>query len=149
MSASVGPGADGGSWKRVLVVDADDDTRVILGAALEASGYRPLLASEVQGAFALAASSPVHLIISESMAIGTPDLPASLRASPALARVPMIVYSSRAFPGDVERSLLAGASVVLVKPVPYRIIIGLVDRLVVPTEVPPAPPLPESDQPRA
>lgn len=135
-SGVVGPSAGGGSWKRVLVVDPDEDTRAILGAALEAAGYQPLLASDAQSAFALAALAPIHLLISEATSLGTPDLPSALRASAVLARVPMIVYSSRALPGDMERALLAGASEVLVKPVRYRTILALVAKLTASEELP-------------
>lgn len=136
-SGVVGPTAGDGSWKRVLVVDPDEDTREILGAALEAAGYQPLLASDAQSAFVLAASAPIHLLITEATSLGTPDLPSTLRASSALARVPMIVYSSRALPGDLERALLAGASEVLVKPVRYKTILALVAKLTASEELPP------------
>ncbi len=139
-SAIVGPGAGAGNGKCVLVVDPDADTRTILATALNAAGHRPLVASDVQGAFVLAASARIDLVITEARALGTPDLPAALRASPELASVPMLVYSTRAFPGDVERALLAGASEVVLKPVPYRTIIALVEKLTAPPESPPPPP---------
>lgn len=141
---------EGGDAKVVLVVDPDEDTRAILGAALEAAGYQPLLASDAGQAFVLANAAPISLLITEAATLGTPDLPSALRGNAALARVPMIVYSSRALPGDVERALLAGASEVLVKPVRYRTILSLVARLAASEELPPPTSMPPDDaQPRA
>lgn len=129
-SGNVDAGRNGAGPRRVLVVDPDEDTRIILGTALEAAGYEPVLASDVAGAWALASDGPVAVIITELLAPGAPDVPARLRERPDLAVIPMIVYSTRAQPGDFERALLAGASEVLVKPVPYRTIVDLVARLV-------------------
>lgn len=112
----------------VLVLDPDDDAREIAQVILATAGIRVIPA--MSGAAALAAlrgagdgaagAAAVTLVVGE-LYIPAANEPCALRAvrrDPALARLPFLVYTTRALPVDREWALANGCDAYLVKPAP-------------------------------
>ena len=104
---------------RVLVTDAEDDIRALVGLAVRRAGCT--VATEVpDGTQALAAARtdpPDLAVLDVSMPGATrPEVCAALRADPATADVPVLLLSAGASPDDVARGLAAGADAYLAKP---------------------------------
>ncbi len=106
--------------KKVLVID--DDTRNVyaISSSLEQHGVAVRCAADGrQGITALAAEPDVDLILMDVM---MPEMDgyatmAAIRRMPEFAALPIIVVTARAMPSDREKSLDAGASDYVTKPV--------------------------------
>src|SRR5262249_48896852 len=100
----------------------DDDTRNIfaLSSMLERRGMRVLTAANGSEAIHLVNSTPDIAIV--LMDIMMPELDgyqtiAAIRENPSFRRLPIIALTAKAMKGDREKSLEAGASEYLAKPV--------------------------------
>jgi HAMP domain-containing protein/CheY-like chemotaxis protein/signal transduction histidine kinase len=100
----------------------DDDTRNIfaLSSMLERRGMRVLTAANGSEAIRLVNSTPDIAIV--LMDIMMPEMDgyqtiAAIRENPAFRRLPIIALTAKAMKGDREKSLEAGASEYLAKPV--------------------------------
>ncbi|HEY2520893.1 MAG TPA: response regulator [Streptosporangiaceae bacterium] len=106
--------------KKVLVID--DDTRNVyaISSSLEQHGVTVRRAPDGrQGITALTAEPDVDLILMDVM---MPEMDgyatmAAIRRMPEFAALPIIAVTARAMPGDREKSLDAGASDYVTKPV--------------------------------
>ena len=101
---------------RVLMVDDDDEVRLVIGELLGLSGYDTLEASSGQAGLELAAQQKPDLILLDIM---MPEMDGwtvlkKLQANPKLADIPVIVLSAVS---DTEMALSLGAASVLLKPV--------------------------------
>ena len=104
----------------VLVID--DDTRNVyaISSSLEPHGVAVRYASDGrEGIAALIAEPGVDLILMDVM---MPEMDgyatmAAIRRMPEFAALPIIAVTARAMPGDREKSLDAGASDYVTKPV--------------------------------
>lgn len=110
------PVAAGRRALRILLVDDHVDTCVALAKLLDRRGYHITTAHDVQSALEVAQRDPFDLLISD---VGLPDgtgieLMERLRAAGAVRG---IAISGFGMNGDVERSLKAGFSDHLTKPV--------------------------------
>lgn len=105
--------------KKVMLVDDDDDVRLISQMALRDVGGWPTIAvASGRLAVALAPTERPDVILLDVM---MPDLDglstlALLRADPATARIPVIFMTAKARPSETERFLAAGAAGVITKP---------------------------------
>jgi CheY-like chemotaxis protein len=100
----------------------DDDTRNIfaLSSMLERRGMRVLTAANGSEAIRLVNSTPEVAIV--LMDIMMPEMDgyqtiAAIRENPSFRRLPIIALTAKAMKGDREKSLEAGASEYLAKPV--------------------------------
>jgi CheY-like chemotaxis protein len=106
--------------KKVLVIDDDIRNVFAITSSLEQHGVTVLHAPDGrEGMSALAAEPDVNLILMDVM---MPEMDgyatmAAIRRMPEFAALPIIAVTARAMPGDREKSLDAGASDYVTKPV--------------------------------
>ncbi|WP_328761457.1 HAMP domain-containing protein [Streptomyces sp. NBC_00272] len=111
---------DGLAGRTVLVVDDDARNLYALSGVLELHGVRVLHAEDGRkGIEMLTRNQGVDLILMDVM---MPELDgyaatAEIRRMPAHAGLPIIAVTAKAMPGDREKSLAAGASDYVTKPV--------------------------------
>lgn len=105
---------------RILIVDDDEDARILLRRALGKSALTLEVAAANDGLQALAAvaHSRPHAVITDIMMprMNGFDLCAALRTDPATAGIPVIIITALQDESDRQRGLNAGASEYLTKP---------------------------------
>jgi DNA-binding response OmpR family regulator len=105
---------------RVLIVDDDEDARILLERALAKGGLALEVVSAVDGRDALerSAAAPPHAVITDVMMprMNGLALCAALRAASATARVPVIMVTALEDEDDRAAGLAAGADAYLTKP---------------------------------
>jgi PAS domain S-box-containing protein len=116
---------------RVLLVEDNDTQRALFAEALEERGFVVETAGSGTEALAKAAGRPPDVVVMDVQMPGMDGLEATrlLRATTALARVPVLALTALAMPGDRERCREAGADEYLAKPVPLGVLAGAVLRL--------------------
>ena len=106
--------------KKVLIVDDDVRNVFALTSALEANGMEVLFAENGrEGIEALRAAGDVDLILMDVM---MPEMDGyettqAIRKLPEYEKLPIIALTAKAMKGDRERSIAAGASDYITKPV--------------------------------
>mgnify|MGYP005839095301 CR=1 FL=1 len=103
----------------ILLIDPDLDTVQHVRQTLEAEGYEVVTAVTGQAGIAFAEINHPSLILLE---VDLPDIDGyevcrTLRNIPAMAKIPMIIYSARADVADKVAGFKAGANDYIVKPV--------------------------------
>jgi CheY-like chemotaxis protein len=104
----------------VLVVDDDVRNVFALTSALELHGMSVLYADNGRSGIELLHQNPrVDLVLMDVM---MPDMDgnettAEIRSTPAFVDLPVLFLTAKAMPGDRDKSLLAGASDYITKPV--------------------------------
>ncbi|WP_045879403.1 HAMP domain-containing protein [Pseudofrankia sp. DC12] len=105
----------------VLVVDDDVRNVFALTSALEMFGMRVQYADNGHDAIRLVqqASAAIRLVLMDVMLPGMDgnETTSVIRAMPAFADLPILVLTAKAMPGDREKSISAGASDYITKPV--------------------------------
>jgi CheY-like chemotaxis protein len=104
---------------RILVVDADDDTRALYRESLALLGCEVMEASDGRDALVKALAAPPTLVVTEVRlpfvdGFGLCDI---LRHDHATADVPILVVTGEARPAEIDRARRMGADTVLVKPI--------------------------------
>ena len=113
----------------VLVVDDDEDVRVLLRIILEGCGYRVACASDgVEALQRLRDHSPPSLVVLDLMMprLSGAELLDIMRADPDLRGIPVLILSGRVAAG--ETAIAHGASGLLLKPVELDQLIEAVRR---------------------
>ncbi|HWG14902.1 MAG TPA: HAMP domain-containing protein [Streptosporangiaceae bacterium] len=119
------------SGRKVLVIDDDIRNVFAISSSLEPHGVIVLRATDGrQGIAALTAEPDVDLILMDVM---MPEMDgystmAAIRQMPAFAALPIIAVTARAMPGDREKSLNAGASEYVTKPVDTEELLSRMER---------------------
>ena len=116
--------------RTILLVEDNEDNRIIYATALRYAGYNVLEAVTGTQGVQQARDSQPDLIL---MDISVPELDgweatAVLKADPRTQRIPVVAVTAHALPGDEERSLQAGCDGYLAKPIPPASLIADVDR---------------------
>ena len=116
--------------KTVLLVEDNEDNRIIYATALRYSGYEVLEAITGTEGVNQARTKRPDLIL---MDISVPELDgweatAILKADVDTAHIPIIAVTAHALPGDEERSLRAGCDGYLAKPISPAMLVAEVDR---------------------
>ena len=117
--------------KQVLVID--DDTRNVFAitSTLELAGMAVTQAPDGRkGIEQLLSAGRVDLVLMDVM---MPELDgyatmSAIRKMPAFARLPIIAVTARAMPGDKEKSIAAGASDYVTKPVDTEELLSRIER---------------------
>jgi CheY-like chemotaxis protein len=114
--------------RRVLIVDDDVRNVFALTSALETHGMEVIYAENGREALTLLEQSPnVDLILMDIM---MPELDGyqtteAIRAMPQYERLPIIALTAKAMKGDREKSIAAGASDYITKPVDVDQLVSL------------------------
>jgi two-component system, cell cycle response regulator DivK len=116
--------------KTVLLVEDNEDNRIIYSTVLRHVGYDVVEAEDGVQAIALARSVRPDLIL---MDISIPELDGweatrILRAEEATKRTPIIALTAHALPDDRERAVKIGFTAYLAKPVEPRAVVAEVKR---------------------
>lgn len=116
--------------RTILLVEDNEDNRIIYATALRYAGYNVLEAVTGTQGVQQARDNQPDLIL---MDISVPELDgweatAVLKADPRTQRIPVVAVTAHALPGDEERSLQAGCDGYLAKPIPPASLIADVDR---------------------
>lgn len=116
--------------KTVLLVEDNEDNRIIYATALRYAGYAVIEAvTGTEGVFEARTQQP-DLVL---MDISVPEIDgweatAILKADPTTKHIPIIAVTAHALPGDRERSMEAGCDGYLPKPIPPATLLAEVDR---------------------
>jgi CheY-like chemotaxis protein len=114
----------------ILLVEDNEDNRIIYATALRYAGYKVIEAiTGTEGVHQTRTQLP-DLVL---MDISVPELDgweatAILKADPSTKHIPIIAVTAHALQGDEERSLEAGCDGYLAKPIPPAALIAEVDR---------------------
>ncbi len=117
--------------KHILVIDDDSRNVFAIASTLELHGMRVTRAANGrEGIDTLTRSGDVDLILMDVMMPGMDGYAAmsAVRQMPLFARLPIIAVTARAMPGDRDKSLAAGASDYVTKPVDTEDLLGCMER---------------------
>ena len=103
----------------LLLVDDDPDLRGALREGLETSGYRVVEASDGRSALAKLGETAPEVVLLDVILpeMSGYELCERVRRSPGFDRLPVVMFSARAYPEDRAHALEAGADEFLPKPV--------------------------------
>jgi two-component system, cell cycle response regulator DivK len=112
--------------KRILVVEDQEDNRIILRDLLSDAGYEVFEVGDGEAALSAAAAHQPDVIL---MDIQLPLLDGyeatrRIKADPALRRIPIIVVTSYALSGDETRARAAGCDAYVAKPFSPRALLA-------------------------
>ena len=120
----------------VLIVEDNEDNRMIYRLGLEHAGYRVLQAVNGAEGVALAcASLPDAILMDVSLPV-LDGLEATrrLKADPATRHIPIIVITAHAMTTDREKALAAGCDAYLAKPIAPQAVTHAVRGLIGPRD---------------
>jgi CheY-like chemotaxis protein len=140
--------AASGAARRVLVVDDNPNTRLLMermlraefGVAAVGDAAEALRAAEHEGPF-----DAVLLDINLGAEVSGEDVMRRLRKMPAYAETPIVAFTAYALPGDRERFLHAGFSGYLPKPFTKQQLLQALADALDPRPAPPADAAPSGD----
>jgi chemotaxis family two-component system response regulator PixH len=126
---AAGPSA---ATTRILIADADPDTRELYRLLFERIGCDVVEAADGRIALSEVLVRPPTLVVTEIRLpfVDGPAFCEILRRDRTTSRVPILVVTSETRPIEVDRARSAGADVVLVKPTDVEQILDEVRRLV-------------------
>ncbi len=115
--------------QRILVVEDNPDNMYVVDRVLTHQGYAVHQAASGEDALALAAAQPFELILMDMQMPGLDGYATvrALRELPGLERVPVIAVTANSMPGDRERSIEAGCTDYLAKPISTHDLVQLVE----------------------
>ena len=116
----------------VLLVEDNDDNRVVYATMLRYMGYEVAEATDGEQAVALAHSVQPRVILMDIAVPLIDGLEATrrIKADPATASIPVIALTARALPADRERCIEAGCDGFLAKPCEPQTVVAAVRRFV-------------------
>lgn len=105
--------------KKILLVEDNPANRLVFRDLLETAGYEVDSVEKAEDALTLVRESSPDLILMDLQLPGMDGLTATriLRENKLTRSIPIIALTSHAMPGDRERSLVAGCSGYLTKPI--------------------------------
>lgn len=110
---------ENGNSTTILYIEDDQPNRVLVRRVLEAEGYRVVEAGSGKEGLDMARAKRPELILVD---INMPDMDgyevtARLRSMPELGPVPIIAVTAHVMKGDREKTLAAGCSGYIQKPI--------------------------------
>jgi two-component system, cell cycle response regulator DivK len=133
---------------RILVVEDNPANMKLTTLLLHSAGHAVLSAVDAETALRLARGEQPDLILMDIQLPGMDGLTATtiLKGDPATACIPVVALSALAMKADEERSQTAGCDAYIAKPLRYRGLYAVLERLLeshpAPTGVPTTPLLP-------
>jgi two-component system, sensor histidine kinase LadS len=114
--------------KHVLVVEDNPDNMYVMDRILSHQGYQVHQANSGEQALHLLRAMPVDLVLLDMQMPGMDGYSAvkALRAMPGLSELPVIAVTASSMAGDRERTLQAGCTDYMPKPVDTRELMRLV-----------------------
>jgi two-component system, cell cycle response regulator DivK len=114
----------------ILLVEDNEDNRIIYATALRYAGFQVIEAITGTQAIALAHDRRPDLIL---MDIAIPEIDgweatAVLKGDADTRHIPVIAVTAHVLPGDAERSIAAGCDGYLAKPISPAALVAEVDR---------------------
>ena len=124
---------------RILVVEDNPANMKLTTLLLHSAGHAVLSAVDAETALRLARGEQPDLILMDIQLPGMDGLTATtiLKGDPATACIPVVALSALAMKADEERSQTAGCDAYIAKPLRYRGLYAVLERLL---ESHPAPP---------
>jgi signal transduction histidine kinase len=113
---------------RILLVEDDDDFRLVITKYLGRQGFEVVAARDGEAGVALAAETEPDLIVCDLNlpAMDGYEVLAALRRDPKLADIPLIFLTGQAEPSQVRQGMNLGADDYLTKPVNLADLLGAV-----------------------
>jgi len=123
---------------KILVIEDNENNRVLLTRRLKARGHEVLTADDAEQGLALAHAELSDLIL---MDIGLPGLDGwaatrRLKAHPATQGIPIIALTAHAMQGDREKAAEAGCDAYETKPIDFARLFEKIDALLAPGQSP-------------
>ena len=123
---------------KILVIEDNENNRVLLTRRLKARGHEVLTAEDAEQGLAMAQTERSDLIL---MDIGLPDLDGwtatrRLKAHPATQQIPIIALTAHAMQGDREKAAEAGCNAYETKPIDFARLFEKIDALLAPGQSP-------------
>lgn len=115
----------------VALVEDSTEIRLALGAVLEEQGYRVVTFEAAEPALAALAQQPPAALLLDIHLPGMDGLAAlrTIRASPAIAQLPVLVITADATDDRVRQALGSGADDFLVKPIHPELLLRRLERV--------------------
>ena len=101
---------------RILVVDDDNDTCVMLCTLLQLSGYHVATARTIEDGLNHASAARFDLYMLDNWFPGGRGVELCRQLRALTPSFPILFYSGAGFESDIQRAMLAGANAYLVKP---------------------------------
>ena len=116
---------------KVLVVEDNPANMKLTSLLLHTAGHDVLSALDAETALRLAHEQSPDLILMDIQLPGMDGLAATaiLKHDPATASIPIIALSAQAMKADEERSQTAGCDAYIVKPLRYKELYAVMERL--------------------
>ena len=116
---------------KILVVEDNPANMKLMSLLLHSAGHSVLSAGDAETALRLARGEQPDLILMDIQLPGMDGLTATtiLKQDPSTAAIPVVALSALAMKADEERSQTAGCDAYIVKPLRYRGLYAVLDRL--------------------
>jgi len=102
--------------KRILLVDDDEDTRIMMRVLLLEYGYEPIIATSVSDALEYAKSGGLALCILDHWITQSKGTELCQQIRTFDSHTPILFYSGAGYKADITSGLGAGAQAYVVKP---------------------------------
>jgi two-component system cell cycle response regulator DivK len=114
--------------KRILVVEDQEDNRLILRDLFAAAGYQYIEAADGEAGIAAAQAERPDLILMDIQLPGLDGYEATrrIKADPAISAIPLIAVTSYALSGDERKAFEAGCNDYVTKPFSPRALLAKV-----------------------
>jgi CheY-like chemotaxis protein len=116
---------------RILVIEDNENNRVLLSRRLKSRGFEVLTAGDAESGLAMVAAERPNVVLMDIGLPGMDGLTATrlLKADPLTRHVPVIALTAHAMQGDEERSIQAGCDTYAVKPIDFPLLFSKIDAL--------------------
>ncbi len=117
--------------RRLLVVEDNEDNRVIYGTILRKLGFTVTEVADGESGIAIAQDDPPELVL---MDVGLPRMDGVeatrlLKADPRTAHVPVVALTAHALATEKQRALNAGVDGYLIKPIESGALLREIERV--------------------
>ena len=115
--------------QRILVVEDNPDNMYVMDRLLTHNGYAVRQATSGAEAINILKTTPCDLVLMDMQMPGVDGYAAvqAIRELPAMAHVPIIAVTAHSMPGDRERTLDAGCTDYVAKPINTRELVQLIE----------------------